>query len=150
MGRYKFKRRLIKAAILETHERVIVKVLAQTGIARYQTVIKSGHHSILADEPERNGGADTGMDPQALLLASLSSCTSITLRMYIDRKQWPVHEISVDVELFSIGLMKSIKCIISYEGELSIEQELRLLQIANACPIHKILAQSMAIETVLK
>lgn len=135
---------------METQERLVVRVLAQTGFARYQTVIKSGHHQLLADEPERNGGADTGMNPQSLLLASLSSCTSITLRMYIDRKQWPVHEITVDVELFTTGLMQSIKCIISYEGELSVEQELRLLQIANACPIHKILSRSMAIETFLK
>lgn len=127
-----------------------MKVLAQTGLAKYQTTVTSGTHHIIIDEPKRNGGADTGMDPQALLLASLASCTTITLRMYIDRKQWPIHEISVSAELFSIGLTKNIRCIISYQGELSVEQELRLLQIANACPIHNILSKSMVIETVLK
>jgi len=135
---------------LETQERLITKVLAQTGLAKYQTIVTSGTHHIIVDEPERNGGADTGIDPQALLLASLASCTTITLRMYIDRKQWPVHDVNVNAELLSTGLMKNIRCVISYQGELSIEQELRLLQIANACPIHNILSKSMVIETVLK
>jgi len=135
---------------LETQERLITKVLAQTGLAKYQTIVTSGIHHIIVDEPEKNGGADTGMDPQALLLASLASCTTITLHMYIDRKQWPIHDIYVSAELFTSGLMKSIRCIISYQGELSVEQEFRLLQIANACPIHNILSKSMAIETVLK
>jgi len=135
---------------LEAKERLITSVLAQTGLAKYQTTISSGKHRILADEPVINGGADTGIDPQSLLLASLGSCTAITLRMYLDRKQWPVHEISVNVELISTDLMQSIKCHISYEGELSVDQELRLIQIANACPIHKILAKSMVIETTIK
>lgn len=135
---------------MEAQERPIKNVLVQTGLVKYQTTITSGHHRIFADEPITSGGGDTGMDPQALLLASLGSCTAITLRMYLDRKQWPVHEISVNVELLSTGLMQSIKCVISYTGELSPGQELRLVQIANACPIHKILAKSLVVETVLK
>jgi putative redox protein len=135
---------------LEAQERLIVNVLAETGLTKYQTAITSGNHSILIDEPISNGGADIGMNPQELLMASLGSCTAITLRMYLDRKQWPVSKISVNVEVFSTGLMQNIKCIIGYEGELAPEQELRLVQIANACPIHKILAKSLVIETVLK
>jgi putative redox protein len=135
---------------LEAQERLIANVLAKTGQAKYQTTITSGHHHILVDEPIVNGGGNTGIDPQALLLASLASCTAITLRMYLDRKNWPVEEIDVNVELFSTGLMQSIKCILSYKGDLLPEQELRLVQIANACPIHKILAKAMMIETVLK
>lgn len=135
---------------MEAEETLITSALAQTGLAKYQTTITSGNHRIITDEPISNGGADTGIDPQALLLASLGSCTAITLRMYLDRKQWPVQEINVNIELFSTGLMQSIKCTIGYNGELSAEQELRLMQIANACPVHKILAKSMVIETVLK
>lgn len=135
---------------MEAQEKLITNVLAQTGLVKYQTIITSGGHRIIVDEPEGNGGSNTGMDPQALLLASLGSCTAITLRMYLDRKQWPVEQVNVNVELLGTGLMKSIKCIISYTGSLSVEQELRLIQIANACPIHKTLAKSMAIETVVK
>ncbi len=135
---------------MEAQERLITTVKAKAGLAKYQTIITSGSHSIIVDEPESNGGADAGMDPQALLLASLGSCTAITLRMYIDRKQWPIHEINVDVELLNIGFIKNIKCLISYTGDLSAEQQLRLVQIADACPIHKILAKSMVIETALK
>ena len=135
---------------MEAKENLIVNVLAQTGPAKYQTTVTSGNHSIIIDEPVSNGGANTGPDPQALLLASLGSCIAITLRMYSDRKQWPVREISVNVELFSTGFMQNIKCIISYQGKLTPEQELRMVQIANACPIHKILAKSLVIETILK
>lgn len=135
---------------MEAHEKLITHVQAQIGLAKYQTTITSGSHSLLVDEPISNGGAATGIDPQALLLASLGSCTAITLRMYLDRKQWPVQQINVDVELLSTGLMQSIKCILRYQGQLSPEQELRLVQIANACPVHKILTKSMVIETVLK
>ncbi len=134
---------------MEAQERLIKNVRVQTGLAKYQTTITSGTHHIIVDEPISNGGADTGMDPQALLLASLGSCTAITLRMYLDRKQWPVHQLVVDVEFFNTGLVQHIKCVISYEGEFSPEQELRLVQIANACPIHKILAKSLLVETVV-
>ncbi len=84
---------------MEEKESVLTAV-ATTGRTRYQTIVSSRNNSIIVDEPEEKGGSDTGMDPYGLLLASLGSCTSITLRMYIDRKMWVVDEIRVELELF--------------------------------------------------
>ena len=90
------------------------------------------------------------MDPQGLLLASLGSCTAITLRMYVDRKIWPVDEITVNLELYKTETGTLIKRLLNFKGEISAIQKDRLIQIANACPIHKILIGNIDIETVLE
>ncbi|MBE9583564.1 OsmC family protein [Mucilaginibacter sp. JRF] len=115
----------------------------------YQTIINSGNNTIIADEPLDKGGADTGMDPFGLLLASLGSCTSITLRMYIDRKMWIVDEITVDLELFRTENGVLIERMLKFKGELIQEQIDRLLQIADHCPIHKILTGNIDIYTTV-
>jgi len=135
---------------LEEEEKFVVDVRSHIGLEKYQTVVSSGGHHITVDEPESNGGGNTGADPQMLLLGSLGSCTAITLRMYFNRKNWPVQDITVDVQLFKTGTEKSIKCLIGYNGQLTNEQRLRLVQIAAACPVHKILEKSIPIVTVLK
>jgi putative redox protein len=134
----------------EGEYKLIADVRSHIGTAKYLTTISSGHHHIIVDEPEYNGGNNAGPDPQALLLASLSSCTAITLRMYTDRKMWPMEDISVDVKLFKAGLENSIECLIAYTGQLTAEQRLRLVQIAGACPVHKILEKSFSIVTTVK
>ncbi|NCD72180.1 OsmC family protein [Mucilaginibacter agri] len=122
---------------------------AKTGFTQYQTVITSGKHSIVVDEPESAKGTDTAIDPLSLLAASLASCTSITLRMYIDRKMWVVSEITVDAEVFKIEGGTLIERRIHFKGELNEEQRKRLVQIADACPIHKILVGDIMIDTKL-
>lgn len=113
----------------------------------YQTVVTSGNNAIIVDEPNDKGGKDTGMDPFGLLLASLGSCTGITLRMYINRKMWIVDEITVDLELFKTDDGILIERLITFKGELIQEQIDRLLQIADHCPIHKILTGNISITT---
>lgn len=135
---------------MEEEEKFIVDVRSHIGLTKYQTIVSSGGHRIIVDEPESNGGGNTGADPQVLLLGSLGSCTAITLRMYFNRKNWPVEDITVDVQLFKTGSEKSIKCLIGYKGQLTAEQRLRLVQIASACPVHKLLEKSIAIITMLK
>jgi len=135
---------------LEEEEKFIVDVRSRIGLEKYQTIVSSGGHHIIVDEPESSGGGNTGADPQTLLLGSLGSCTAITLRMYFNRKNWPVEDITVDVQLFKTGAEKVIKCLIDYNGELTAEQRLRLVQIASACPVHKILEKSIPIVTSLK
>lgn len=122
---------------------------AVTGRTTYQTIITSEKHSIIVDEPAEANGTDTGMSPYGLLMSSLASCTSITLRMYLDRKMWIADEINVAVELFKVegGTMFERK--ISFKGNLTSEQKHRLLQIAEACPIHKILTGAIMVETRL-
>lgn len=135
---------------VEIKEEPITTAQAQIGRTKYQTIVKSGAHQLLVDEPEEVGGANAGMDPQGLLLASLGSCTVITLRMYLDRKMWPVEEITVNLELYKTETGTLIKRLLSFKGEVSTTQKDRLIQIANACPIHKILIGSIAIETALE
>lgn len=122
---------------------------AKIGRLKYQTIVTSGGHTIVSDEPVADGGADTGMKPFGLLLASLASCTVITLRMYIDRKMWMVDEISVQLELFKSSEGVDIRSHLSFEGELTDDQRKRLITIANACPVHKLLVGKVAIHTAL-
>lgn len=116
---------------------------------QYQTVITSGKHSIISDEPIENDGSDTGMNPFELLLASLSACTAITLQMYISRKRWVVDEITVDMQLYSVENSTQIKSNINYKGNLTDEQLKRIKHIADVCPVHKILSGPIYIETVI-
>jgi putative redox protein len=115
--------------------------------AHYRTTITSAGHTLLADEPESVQGTNTGMSPHSLLLASLGSCTAITLRMYADRKLWPVEEINVALELYKSPTGTLIARKISFKGNITDEQHQRLLQIANSCPIHKILTGNVEVVT---
>lgn len=116
---------------------------------QYQTFITSGKHAVVADEPEDKDGTDTDMNPNELLLASLSSCTAITLQMYINRKMWIVEEITVDLQLFAVETGSLIKSHITFKGKLTDEQKKRLEHIADVCPVHKILTGNISIETVI-
>lgn len=119
----------------------------------YRTEVKAGKHLVIADELTEVGGKDLGMNPNEFLLASLGTCTVMTLRMYADRKEWPVDKIKVDLTL---DIVKSeqqqtsyIKRHISIEGKLSEEQRQRMLQIANQCPLHRILSNPIIISSNL-
>jgi putative redox protein len=135
---------------MELNKEPITSAKASIGRAQYQTIISSAGHTLIADEPETSNGADTGMSPHSLLLASLGSCTAITLRMYINRKMWPVEEVMVDLELFKTTGGTLIERKLSFKGELSEAQKQRLVEIADACPIHKILVGSITIDTHIK
>jgi putative redox protein len=120
---------------------------AKTGLTQYQTVVTRNKHAIIVDEPESSNGTNTGIDPMGLLMGSLASCTAITLRMYIDRKMWLVHEITVDVEMFRITGGTLFERSLHFKGDLNDEQKARLIQIADACPVHKILVGDNMVDT---
>lgn len=82
-------------------------------------------------------------------MISLASCTAITLRMYADRKQWPVTQIQVEVAMEKVEATTVFQREIFLAGELTDEQRERLLQIANACPVHKTLINPIQIDTRL-
>lgn len=118
--------------------------------AAYATQLAVGPHRGLADEPADLGGGDVGPAPDELLLSALGACTAITLRMYAQRKQWPLE--SVQVTLDYLDRSKDVTRIarsVQLRGPLDGEQRARLLQIANACPVHKMLTGTVDVPTTL-
>lgn len=125
-------------------------VTAIIGREAYRTeLITSGHH-LIADEPDEVGGKNLGPGPGEFLMMSLASCTAITVRMYADRKQWPLEKIRVEVSSEKLGNTTLFTRHIYLEGVLDDDQRKRLLQIANACPVHKTLTNPIEIKTELK
>jgi putative redox protein len=115
----------------------------------YRTDLTNGNHRIVADEPESVGGTDKGLAPRELLHASLASCASITMRMYANRKEWPVEEIDVWVEpmLNTETETMYLRKKIAIKGDLDEKQLLRMKQISDKCPIQKLLKNSIEIQT---
>jgi putative redox protein len=127
------------------------KVTAVIGQQNYRTEIKNATNTIIADEPVEAGGQNLGFAPRELLASSLAACTSITLKMYADRKEWNLKEAKVEVtfewnkEESKSFLSRKVELI----GNLDESQKERLLVIANSCPIHKILSNPFVIATSL-
>lgn len=127
-----------------------ITAITELDQSHYKTKVYAGGHFIYADEPEELGGTDEGMNPGALLLASLGSCTAITIRMYADRKQIPLENIKIELAICPEVEMDKTTVIskkIHLSGNISDEQRERLLQIADKCPIHKLLSNPIKIET---
>jgi len=127
---------------------------------RYVQEISIGGHVIKADEPTDAGGNDTGPNPYELLLAALGACTSMTLQMYAERKRWPLQEVRVNLSHAKIhardctecdpaSLVDQIEMEVSLFGNLSQEQRVRLMEIANKCPVHRTLTSPIQIRTHL-
>jgi putative redox protein len=123
----------------------------QIGKENYRTEIRGDGHVIIADEPIELGGANSGMNPVLLFLASLGSCTAITLKMYAQRKKWKVDTITVNL---SMNVVKSdlqqtsyINRHIQITGDISEKERNRLLEIADQCPLHKIMINPIQIST---
>lgn len=129
-------------------------VTVTTSDTPYRVTIKAdAAHEWAADEPTEVGGGDTAPSPTQLLLSSLGSCTAITLQMYAGRKQWPLDGVEVALQFNPAGKPAAghteITRKITLQGELNGEQRERLLQIANACPIHKVLSGAVQIQSTL-
>ena len=118
---------------------------------RYETLIHSDRHSLTADEPPP-AGDDLGLSPYELLLASLGSCTAMTLLMYTRRKGWKLDAVHVELSHDRVyaqdcaeveqeeGRVEVIRRTITLEGALTEEQRGRLAYIATRCPVHKTLS----------
>jgi putative redox protein len=134
-------------------EDVMSVVVAENGQGRYQQAVTVGQHQLIADEPVSVGGADAGPAPFDLVMAGLGACTSMTLRMYAERKGLALTHVSVALSHQKIeidGVSRDhIERTISLTGQLTAEQRQRLLEIANKCPVHRALSHSLVIESAL-
>ncbi len=136
-----------------------VVVVTESGARPYGQRITAGGHQLIADEPAAVGGADSGPTPYDLLLAGLGACTAITVRMYADRKGWPLRQTTVRLRHRRIhakdcagcetrtGQLDQIVREMQFEGELTDEQRARLLDIAERCPVHRTLHSEVLVST---
>jgi uncharacterized OsmC-like protein/alpha-beta hydrolase superfamily lysophospholipase len=137
-------------------------IVRETGNGQFQQEVAVGKHRLLADEPAAAGGRDTGPGPYDLLLAALGACTSMTIRLYADRKQIPLARTLVRLRHGKIyaadcadcetkeGKIDHIDREISFEGVLDAATRARLLEIADKCPVHRTLTSEVDIRTVEK
>lgn len=116
----------------------------------YKTQIEVGGRTLTADEPADNGGGDTGFAPYDLLCASLAACTAITLRMYAERKAWPLTAVDVALRFYREGDREKIARTITLHGDLSGDQITRLGDISERTPVTKTLKAGLEIATTVK
>ena len=109
--------------------------------------IEVGKHRLRSDDEVEKGGDDTGPNPHDFLLASLGSCTAMTLKVYAERKGWPLRDVHVTLTGAAGAAGYVIDRVIEIEGELDPEQRQRLLEIADRCPVHKTLVGDIKIQT---
>jgi uncharacterized OsmC-like protein len=136
-------------------------VIVNSGPLKYAQNISIGPHVLRADEPLDAAGDDLGPNPYELLLAALGACTSMTLRMYAGRKEWPLRGVEVRLTHSRIyaedcatcdtkeGMLDRIDREIHLMGDLSDDQRQRLMEIADRCPIHRTLKSEIEIRTHL-
>lgn len=134
-------------------------VVQETRNGKFQQSVTVGPHRLLADEPVAAGGDDTGPGPYDLLLAGLGACTSMTMRLYADRKSLPLERTTVRLRHSKIyakdcsecetkdGMLDQIERVIEMDGALTAEQRQRLMEIADKCPVHRTLTSEIRILT---
>ena len=134
-------------------------VVQETRASKFQQTVTVGPHQMIADEPVAAGGKDSGPGPYDFVLAGLGACTSMTMRMYADRKSLPLDRVTVTLNHSKIhasdceecetreGMLDQIEREIAIEGNLDAEQRKRLMEIADKCPVHRTLTSEIRIVT---
>lgn len=143
----------------QSHEGVVIVRGAADGFVQE---ITAGAHRLRSDEPASMGGTDRGPTPYDLLLAALGSCTSMTVAMYARRKQWPLERVTVRLRHSRVHAKDCAACEtsdarltvidrdITFDGPLNDDQRVRLVAIANRCPVHLTLTSRIDIRTTLQ
>ena len=134
-------------------------VVRETRNSKFQQTVSIGPHHMLADEPVAAGGEDSGPGPYDFVLAGLGACTSMTMRLYADRKSLPLERVTVTLKHSKIhaedcaecetkaGMLDQIERVIAMEGNLDTEQRKKLMEIADKCPVHRTLTSEVRIVT---
>lgn len=127
---------------------------ATNSLNAFKTIINASGFDLIADEPISVGGTNEGPAPGDYLCVALAACKTITLRMYVQRKQWDVGEIDVQVTLSKVEESPTsnhiFNCQVSVTNTITDEQKQRIIQIAKACPISKLLSKCAEVITVMK
>ena len=125
----------------------------------FRTEIEVGGHHLVVDEPVAVGGADAGPSPYEMLLAALGACTSMTLRLYADKRKWPLERVRVSLQHRKVHAQDCADCdhkpakmdlvdrVVFLEGALSDEQRTKLMEIADHCPVHQTMQSKMQVNT---
>ena len=136
-------------------------MVAESRQGRFTQIVRVGRHELVADEPEHLGGDDRGPGPYDYVLAGLGACTSMTVRMYAERKGWPLARVEVRLDHKKIhaedcadcetrtGKLDEIDRHLTFEGALDDRQRARLLEIADKCPVHRTLTHEIKIRSTL-
>ncbi|MCC8535735.1 OsmC family protein [Xanthomonas codiaei] len=123
-------------------------VSVSTGSVPYTVTIHDGQHRWLGDAQPANGGADAGPDPESQVLGALGACTAITVSMVAARKQWPLTGVHVHLHYTQRGAGGTeIGREIVLDGALDDSQRARLMEVADKCPIHRLLTGEVRIAT---
>ncbi|MFD1632003.1 OsmC family protein [Pseudopedobacter beijingensis] len=126
------------------------KITAYIAQDHYKTTIIGNSNQIIADEPKTVGGTEQGLSPTELLASSLASCTCITVRMYADRKKWPLNEfiVTVSFERDEQKQTTRFEKTMDFIGDLDESQLSRLREIAEKCPVNQILSNQIEIVSI--
>lgn len=122
---------------------------SSTASGKFRQDVRIGPHALVADEPIADGGTDAGPAPHEWLVAALATCTSMTVKVYADRKGWALRRAEVTVEGAHEDGAFVLRRRVALEGDLDDEQRARLLDVANKCPVHKTLSGTIRIATDL-
>lgn len=125
------------------------RVRASIGTTPYAVAVEAGHHRLTADEPAKLGGQDAGPAPFDLLLSGLGACTSITLRMYAERKGWALDTLDVDLVLVRGDDGDHIERTLHPRGDLDDTQRARLADVAERTPVTLAIKSGLTINTYL-
>ena len=127
--------------------------------AGFRTDVEVAGHHLVVDEPIAVGGADAGPTPYEMLLAGLGACTVMTLRIYADRRKWPLERARVTLQHRKVHAQDCVDCdkrdakmdvidrIVFLEGQLDEEQRAKLIEIAERCPVHQTLKGKIQVNT---
>ncbi len=136
--------------------------VVETRTGRFVAQLLDGRHRLTADEPVASGGSDLGPGPYELLLMALGACKTMTVRLYAERKQWPLDRVYVRLRHSRIhaedcadcetkeGMLDRIECVVELEGALDAEQRARLFDISTKCPVHRTLTSEISIQSRLQ